>query len=91
MKKQVMIKCCDILFVCFRFSFCQYPFILSIAAKRSILQKDSEQQMIVMARVSIPCVRLSLTIIMPTQCQVFTSYLSFSILHKTEILGFLFF
>ncbi|XP_041367987.1 probable E3 ubiquitin-protein ligase HECTD2 isoform X2 [Gigantopelta aegis] len=35
------------------FSFCQYPFILSIAAKRSILQKDSEQQMIVMARKSL--------------------------------------
>jgi hypothetical protein len=36
-----------------RFSFCQYPFVLSIAAKRSILQKDSEQQMIVQARVRV--------------------------------------
>ncbi|XP_076467951.1 putative E3 ubiquitin-protein ligase HECTD2 [Babylonia areolata] len=35
------------------FSFCQYPFILSIAAKRSILQKDSEQQMIIQARKSL--------------------------------------
>ncbi|XP_067657511.1 probable E3 ubiquitin-protein ligase HECTD2 isoform X1 [Haliotis asinina] len=35
------------------FSFCQYPFILSIAAKRTILQKDSEQQMIIMARKSL--------------------------------------
>lgn len=35
-----------------RFSFCQYPFILSLAAKRDIMQKDSEQQMIMMARVS---------------------------------------
>ncbi|CAE1250212.1 HECTD2 [Acanthosepion pharaonis] len=35
------------------FSFCQYPFILSIGAKRSILQRDSEQQMIVMARKSL--------------------------------------
>ena len=35
-----------------RFSFCQYPFILSISAKRTILQRDSEQQMIIMARVS---------------------------------------
>ncbi|KAJ8317303.1 hypothetical protein KUTeg_005207 [Tegillarca granosa] len=32
------------------FSFCQYPFILSISAKRSILQRDSEQQMIINAR-----------------------------------------
>ena len=39
------------LFACHRFSFCQYPFILSLAAKREILQRDSEQQMIVMARV----------------------------------------
>ena len=36
-----------------RFSFCQYPFILSIKAKRTILQRDSEQQMVHMARVSI--------------------------------------
>ena len=35
-----------------RFSFCQYPFILSITAKRTILQRDSEQQMIIMARVN---------------------------------------
>ncbi|GAB1604382.1 probable E3 ubiquitin-protein ligase HECTD2 [Argonauta hians] len=35
------------------FSFCQYPFILSISAKRTILQRDSEQQMIVMARRSL--------------------------------------
>ncbi|CAI9733271.1 probable E3 ubiquitin-protein ligase HECTD2 [Octopus vulgaris] len=34
------------------FSFCQYPFILSISAKRTILQRDSEQQMIVMARIA---------------------------------------
>ena len=40
-----------LLFPCHRFSFCQYPFILSLAAKREILQRDSEQQMIVMARV----------------------------------------
>ncbi|XP_021361218.1 probable E3 ubiquitin-protein ligase HECTD2 isoform X1 [Mizuhopecten yessoensis] len=38
---------------CSGFSFCQYPFILSISAKRSILQKDSEQQMIIMARRSL--------------------------------------
>ncbi|XP_077992332.1 putative E3 ubiquitin-protein ligase HECTD2 [Glandiceps talaboti] len=35
------------------FSFCQYPFILSLAAKRTIMQRDSEQQMIVMARRSL--------------------------------------
>ncbi|XP_023332612.1 probable E3 ubiquitin-protein ligase HECTD2 [Eurytemora carolleeae] len=29
-----------------QFSYCQYPFILSIVAKRHILTKDSEQQMI---------------------------------------------
>ncbi|XP_032229698.2 probable E3 ubiquitin-protein ligase HECTD2 isoform X2 [Nematostella vectensis] len=34
-----------------KFSFCQYPFILSLGAKRYIMQKDSESQMIVMARV----------------------------------------
>lgn len=33
------------------FSFCQYPFLLSITAKRFILQKDSETQMINQARV----------------------------------------
>lgn len=36
-----------------KFSFCQYPFILSLAAKRFIMQKDSESQMIVMARKSL--------------------------------------
>ncbi|CAG0923279.1 unnamed protein product, partial [Notodromas monacha] len=36
-----------------RFSFCQYPFILSIVAKRYILTKDSEQQMIQTARRSL--------------------------------------
>ncbi|XP_074642378.1 putative E3 ubiquitin-protein ligase HECTD2 [Tubulanus polymorphus] len=35
------------------FTFCQYPFILSITAKRTILQRDSEQQMIIMARRSL--------------------------------------
>ncbi|WAR21788.1 HECD2-like protein, partial [Mya arenaria] len=35
------------------FSFCQYPFILSITGKRTILQRDSEQQMILMARRSL--------------------------------------
>ncbi|VDI24269.1 Hypothetical predicted protein, partial [Mytilus galloprovincialis] len=38
---------------CAGFSFCQYPFILSITAKRTILQRDSEQQMIIMARRSL--------------------------------------
>ncbi|KAH0623603.1 hypothetical protein JD844_006529 [Phrynosoma platyrhinos] len=36
-----------------RFSFCQYPFIISIAAKKIIIQKDSEQQMINIARQSL--------------------------------------
>ncbi|KAH6947763.1 hypothetical protein HPB50_021139 [Hyalomma asiaticum] len=36
-----------------RFSYCQYPFILSIVAKKSILQRDSEQQMILNARRSL--------------------------------------
>ena len=36
----------------FSFTFCQYPFVLSITAKRAILKRDSEQQMIVNARVS---------------------------------------
>ncbi|KAI9562370.1 hypothetical protein GHT06_013335 [Daphnia sinensis] len=36
-----------------QFSYCQYPFILSIAAKRFILTKDSEQQMILTARRSL--------------------------------------
>ncbi|KAI3388995.1 hypothetical protein SNEBB_006649 [Seison nebaliae] len=35
------------------FSFCQYPFILSVSAKRTILQKDAQQQMILMARKSL--------------------------------------
>ncbi|KAM9809463.1 putative E3 ubiquitin-protein ligase HECTD2 isoform 6-T6 [Syngnathus typhle] len=36
-----------------RFSFCQFPFILSAALKRAIIQKDSEQQMISRARQSL--------------------------------------
>ena len=32
------------------FSFCQYPFILSIDAKRKILERDSEHQMIQIAK-----------------------------------------
>ncbi|KAK3710761.1 hypothetical protein QZH41_005390 [Actinostola sp. cb2023] len=36
-----------------KFSFCQYPFILSLGAKRYVMQKDSESQMIVMARKSL--------------------------------------
>ncbi|KAF4519049.1 hypothetical protein B566_EDAN001635 [Ephemera danica] len=36
-----------------RFSFCQFPFMLSLAAKRYILTKDSEQQMIMTARRSL--------------------------------------
>ncbi|XP_073997880.1 probable E3 ubiquitin-protein ligase HECTD2 isoform X3 [Rhodnius prolixus] len=36
-----------------QFSYCQYPFILSIVAKRIILTKDSEQQMILTARRSL--------------------------------------
>ncbi|XP_058882407.1 probable E3 ubiquitin-protein ligase HECTD2 isoform X3 [Acipenser ruthenus] len=36
-----------------RFSFCQFPFILSIAAKKTITQRDSEQQMISIARQSL--------------------------------------
>ncbi|XP_050421028.1 probable E3 ubiquitin-protein ligase HECTD2 isoform X2 [Adelges cooleyi] len=35
------------------FAYCQYPFILSIVAKRIILTKDSEQQMILNARKSL--------------------------------------
>ena len=34
-----------------RFTFCQFPFILSAVVKKAILQRDSEQQMISMARV----------------------------------------
>ncbi|XP_029465723.1 probable E3 ubiquitin-protein ligase HECTD2 isoform X2 [Rhinatrema bivittatum] len=36
-----------------RFSFCQYPFIISIAAKKVVIQRDSEQQMISIARQSL--------------------------------------
>ncbi|XP_074602235.1 putative E3 ubiquitin-protein ligase HECTD2 isoform X3 [Brevipalpus obovatus] len=36
-----------------KFSYCQFPFILSIVAKKTIFQKDSEQQMIVNARKSL--------------------------------------
>ncbi|XP_059470269.1 probable E3 ubiquitin-protein ligase HECTD2 [Neocloeon triangulifer] len=36
-----------------KFSYCQFPFLLSIAAKRYILTKDSEQQMILNARRSL--------------------------------------
>ncbi|XP_072158067.1 probable E3 ubiquitin-protein ligase HECTD2, partial [Bemisia tabaci] len=36
-----------------QFAYCQYPFILSIVAKRVILTKDSEQQMILRARRSL--------------------------------------
>lgn len=36
-----------------QFSYCQYPFILSIVAKRHILTKDSEQQMVMTARRSL--------------------------------------
>ncbi|XP_036023392.1 probable E3 ubiquitin-protein ligase HECTD2 isoform X2 [Onychomys torridus] len=36
-----------------RFSFCQYPFVISIAAKQIIIQRDSEQQMISIARQSL--------------------------------------
>ncbi|CAF3910605.1 unnamed protein product [Rotaria sp. Silwood2] len=35
------------------FTFCQYPFVLSINAKRTILKRDSEQQMIINARRSM--------------------------------------
>lgn len=34
-----------------RFSFCQFPFILSTVVKKAIIQRDSEQQMISQARV----------------------------------------
>ncbi|XP_015792141.1 probable E3 ubiquitin-protein ligase HECTD2 [Tetranychus urticae] len=36
-----------------KFSYCQYPFLLSIVAKKTILQRDSEQQMIINARKSL--------------------------------------
>ncbi|UJR25736.1 hypothetical protein I4U23_007086 [Adineta vaga] len=35
------------------FTFCQYPFVLSVNAKRTILKRDSEQQMILNARRSM--------------------------------------
>ncbi|XP_028391449.1 probable E3 ubiquitin-protein ligase HECTD2 [Dendronephthya gigantea] len=35
------------------FTFCQYPFLLTLSAKRYILQKDSEAQMIEIARKSL--------------------------------------
>lgn len=41
-----------------RFTFCQYPFILSTVVKKAIIQRDSEQQMISMARVRV-CMSLS--------------------------------
>ncbi|RXN38186.1 putative E3 ubiquitin- ligase HECTD2 [Labeo rohita] len=34
----------------YRFTFCQFPFILSTVVKKAIIQRDSEQQMISMAR-----------------------------------------
>jgi E3 ubiquitin-protein ligase HECTD2 len=34
------------------FSFCQYPFLLDITSKREILEQDSEQQMISIAKKS---------------------------------------
>uniref|UniRef100_A0A1A8H3E8 HECT-type E3 ubiquitin transferase n=1 Tax=Nothobranchius korthausae TaxID=1143690 RepID=A0A1A8H3E8_9TELE len=36
-----------------RFSFCQFPFILPTVVKKAIIQKDSEQQMISQARLSL--------------------------------------
>ncbi|KAM4607024.1 putative E3 ubiquitin-protein ligase HECTD2 [Polymixia lowei] len=36
-----------------RFSFCQFPFILSTVVKKAIIQRDSEQQMISEARQSL--------------------------------------
>eukprot|EP00794_Sanderia_malayensis_P005513 gene5513-6198_t len=36
-----------------KFSFCQYPFLLSLASKRFIMQKDSEMKMLNEARESI--------------------------------------
>ena len=41
----------DALSLCSSFTFCQYPFVLSVNAKRTILKRDSEQQMILNARV----------------------------------------
>ena len=36
-----------------QFSYCQYPFVISIVGKRNILTKDSEHQMITTARRSL--------------------------------------
>ncbi|KAG1677786.1 putative E3 ubiquitin-protein ligase HECTD2 [Nymphon striatum] len=33
-----------------RFNYCQYPFVLTIAAKKHILQKDAQHQMVINAR-----------------------------------------
>lgn len=35
-----------------KFSYCQYPFILSLSAKKFILQHDSQHQMLMLAKVS---------------------------------------
>jgi len=48
----VYVLLCVLLFR--KFSFCQYPFLLSLRAKRFIMQKDSETKMLLEARVS-PC------------------------------------
>jgi E3 ubiquitin-protein ligase HECTD2 len=40
-------------FATMRFSFCHYPFVLSMSAKKMILQKDSEHQMLTMAKKSL--------------------------------------
>ncbi|KAG1677788.1 putative E3 ubiquitin-protein ligase HECTD2 [Nymphon striatum] len=34
-----------------RFNYCQYPFVLTIAAKKHILQKDAQHQMVINARI----------------------------------------
>ncbi|KAG1659351.1 putative E3 ubiquitin-protein ligase HECTD2 [Nymphon striatum] len=36
-----------------RFNYCQYPFVLTIAAKKHILQKDAQHQMVINARYSL--------------------------------------
>jgi len=59
---------CYLLF-CRRFSFCLYPFILSMSAKKTILQQDSEHQMLIMAKVRLWNQRLTrdpLTILIST-------------------------
>ena len=43
------------------FSFCQYPFILSIDAKRKILERDSEHQMIQIAKVNSVAFKIIMT------------------------------